>query len=53
MKKGIIVLVVIGLCLLWFVSKYNGLVGAQESIDSVWAKVETNTNVELILFQIW
>jgi LemA protein len=41
MKKGIIVLVVIGLCLLWFVSKYNGLVGAQESIDSVWAKVET------------
>ena len=41
MKKGIIVLVVIGLILLWFVSKYNGLVGAQESIDSVWAKVET------------
>ena len=41
MKKGIIVLVVIGLCLLWYVSKYNGLVGAQESIDSVWAKVET------------
>ena len=41
MKKGIIVLVVIGLCLLWFVSKYSGLVGAQESIDSVWAKVET------------
>ena len=41
MKKGIIVLVVIGLCLLWFVSKYNCLVGAQESIDSVWAKVET------------
>ena len=41
MKKGIIVLVVIGLILLWFVSKYNGLVGAQESIDSVWAKLET------------
>ena len=41
MKKGIIVLVVIGLILLWFVSKYNGLIGAQESIDSVWAKVET------------
>ena len=41
MKKGIIVLVVIGLILLWFVSKYNGLVGAQESIESVWAKVET------------
>ena len=41
MKKGIIELVVIGLILLWFVSKYNGLVGAQESIDSVWAKVET------------
>ncbi len=41
MKKGIIVIVVIGLILLWFVSKYNGLVGAQESIDSVWAKVET------------
>jgi LemA protein len=41
MKNGIIALVVLGVIALFVVSKYNGLVGAQESIDSVWAKVET------------
>jgi LemA protein len=41
MRNGIIALVVLGVAAIWGISKYNGLVGAQESIESVWAKVET------------
>ena len=41
-SKGIIAAVVAVLVLLWGVSKYNGLVGSQEQVNTAWAKVENN-----------
>ena len=41
-SKGIIAAVVAVLVLLWGVSKYNGLVGAQEQVNTAWAQVENN-----------
>ena len=41
-SKGIIAAVVAVLVLLWGVSKYNGLVGSQEQVNTAWAQVENN-----------
>lgn len=41
-SKGIIAAVVAILVLLWGVSKYNGLVGSQEQVNTAWAQVENN-----------
>lgn len=41
-SKGIIAAIVAVLVLLWGVSKYNGLVGSQEQVNTAWAQVENN-----------
>lgn len=41
-SKGIIAAVAAVLVLLWGVSKYNGLVGSQEQVNTAWAQVENN-----------
>ena len=41
MKKSLILLAVVIVLGGWIVSKYNGMVKAQESIESVWANVES------------
>ena len=41
-SKGIIAAVVAVLVLLWGGSKYNGLVGSQEQVNTAWAQVENN-----------
>ena len=41
-SNGIIAAVVAVLVLLWGVSKYNGLVGSQEQVNTAWAQVENN-----------
>ena len=41
-SKRIIAAVVAVLVLLWGVSKYNGLVGSQEQVNTAWAQVENN-----------
>lgn len=41
MKKGIIVLVLLGGLLLWGMSVYNGLVGIDEDVKKGWSEVQT------------
>ena len=43
MKKGtiwIVVLAALAIIILWGVSVYNGLVSAEEQVESAWAQVE-------------
>ena len=43
MKKSTIIVLVIALLMgLWGVSKYNGMVSSEESVQAQWAKVESS-----------
>lgn len=41
MKKGLIILAVVIVLVLWGFSSYNGLITANETVDGQWAQVET------------